>query len=86
MNDYWTLTELGTLFGVSSHVVGRTLKEIGLRTPTGQPTNEAISTDLARKFEGPQPWIALWKWDRKRVVPYLEAGGLERADDHVETQ
>lgn len=43
MNEYFTLTELGRLYGVSSHVVGRWLKNLGLRTESGQPSNQAFA-------------------------------------------
>lgn len=38
---YVTMRDLGTLLGVSSHAVGRKLKEVGLRDSEGQPTEKA---------------------------------------------
>jgi len=38
---YMTMRQLGTLFGVSSHVIGRKLKEVGLRSAEGHPTDKA---------------------------------------------
>jgi hypothetical protein len=43
MSDYVTMKELGKLFGTTSHVVGRTLKEVGLRTKEGKPTRAAFA-------------------------------------------
>ena len=77
-SDFWTLTELGkNYFGVSSHEVGKTLKSAKLRTKDGKPTSTAIELGLVRKFEGPQPWIPLWKWHKEKVLPYLKHHGLE---------
>ena len=81
MKDYWTLTQLGTLYDMTSHEIGKVMKYIGLRTPGGQPSDKAIDNELVREVEGPQPWITFWMWDRERVVPYLEAAGLGEIDN-----
>jgi hypothetical protein len=41
-----TMRKIGTLLRVSSHVVGRKLKEIGLRDADGEPTQEARTNGL----------------------------------------
>lgn len=38
---FMTMRKLGTLLRVSSHVIGRKLKELGLRDADGEPTQEA---------------------------------------------
>jgi len=81
MSDYCTLTTIGKRFDVSSRRVGKTLKEVGLRTPDGEPTTAAIKSGLVTKVEGPKPWILLWLWHSERVLPFLEFGGLELPDD-----
>ena len=48
------MRELGKQIGVTSHVVGRKLKEIGLRTAEGKPSARAIEggyTKPAQMFE-----------------------------------
>ena len=77
-SDFWTLTELGqNYFGVSRNEVGKTLKLAKLRTADGEPTPTAIELGLTRKCEGPQPWIPVWKWHKKKTLPYLKLHGLE---------
>jgi len=78
-SDFWTLTELGHNYfgGISGKEVGKTLKLARLRTPDGKPTSSAIELGLTRKFDGPQPWIPLWKWHKEKVLPYLKNHGLE---------
>jgi hypothetical protein len=38
---YKSMKELGRVLGLSSHVVGKSLKKIGLRDPEGKPTQIA---------------------------------------------
>jgi len=40
--EYMSLTQLGELFGATSHQVGKWLVEIGLRTPNMRPSAEAF--------------------------------------------
>ena len=39
---YMSMRELGEQLGVTSHVVGRRLKEVGLRTQEGKPSARAV--------------------------------------------
>ena len=82
-SDFWTLTELGYNYfgGISGKEVGKTLKAAKMRTPDGKPTSTAIELGLTQKFEGPQPWIPLWKWHKEKILPYLEYHGLERVEN-----
>ena len=79
-DDYVTMSELGPLFGTTSHQIGKTLKVANLRTPTGNPTLPAIERGLTRRFEGPKPWIPLWKWHKEKILFYLEYYGLRRVE------
>ena len=50
-NEFEIMREIGKVFGVSSHTVGRKLKELGLRTTDGKPSSEAFARGLVeRKF------------------------------------
>src|SRR5437763_1249425 len=40
-DEFWTMKEIGVALGVTSHVIGKRLKEIGLRTADGKPSGAA---------------------------------------------
>ncbi len=75
---YLTQTQVGSIFGTSSHVVGRWLIEIGLRTAKGRPTatahqggyNEAVPSHGSGYH---------WAWHAEKTVAALEAAGHRRA-------
>jgi hypothetical protein len=81
MSDaFCTMRNLGAVFDVSSHVIGRALKGLGLRTQDGQPSDQAKEIALVKEVNGPQPWVSLWLWHRDRTVALLEEVGFEPAD------
>jgi hypothetical protein len=81
MSDvFCTMRNLGAVFDVSSHVIGRTLKGLGLRTQDGQPSEQAKESGLVKQVAGPQSWVSLWLWHRERTVAILEEVGFEPAD------
>ena len=80
MNDFCTMRNVGAVFGVSSHFIGRALKELGLRTRDGKPSDRAKESGLVEAFAGPQPWITLWLWHRERTVALLEEVGFELSE------
>ena len=81
MNDtFCTMRSLGAEFGVSSHFIGRLLKEMGLRTPDGQPSYRAQDNGLVKLAVGPQPWIPLWLWHKELTTALLVDAGFEVAE------
>lgn len=79
MNDYLTLTELGRLYGVSSHVVGKWLKGLGLRC--GRHAGAVGPAQRLRRPKSltecvtPRRKIIQFNWRRnwsKKVVPHLQ--------------
>lgn len=77
-NEYGTMREIGRLFGVTNHTVGRKLKAIGLRTPDGKPSHEAFARGLVeQKFTDDRRHYC-WVWHTARTVPLLELAGLVR--------
>jgi len=85
---YLTLTQLGTLFGVSSHKVGQWLVEIGLRTDKKRPSKAAF--DGGYCDTGPTRGEGYhWVWHAEKTVKALEQAGYERVvnpnSDLVET-
>lgn len=72
-----TQTQVGSLFGVSSHVIGRWLIEIGLRTLKGRPTAAAHQGGYC----GPAPSHGNgyhWAWHSEKTVAALEVAGHRR--------
>jgi hypothetical protein len=73
--QYVTMRHLGTILGVSSHVVGRKLKEVGLRNAEGHPTDKAREgrfttwTFVEEKFN-----LDLWHQEKTLIVlrPLIE--------------
>lgn len=82
-NDFATMREIGSLFGVTNHTVGRKLKELGFRTPDGKPSHEAFARGLVeQKFTDDHKHYC-WVWHTARTVPLLEEAGLARKQPEV---
>jgi hypothetical protein len=74
-----SLTELGRLYGVSSHVVGRWLKGLGLRTEGGRPSPEAFARGYVGQRPSRQPGTYFWVWDAERTTAILDGMRYPRA-------
>jgi hypothetical protein len=76
-----TQTQLGKLFGVSSHVVGEWLVKRGLRdSKTKRPTAEAHRNGYCETApSGPTGYH--WAWDAQRTVAALTSAGHALVDD-----
>lgn len=72
---YLTQTQLGTLFGATSHEVGRWLVEVGLRDPkTKKPTDNAHRGGYCETAPSGQSGYH-WVWEAQKTVQrFLEAG------------
>lgn len=72
---YLTQTQLGSLFGASSHEVGRWLVEVGLRDPKAKkPTDTAHRDGYCETApSGPSGYHYVWE-AQKTVQRFLEAG------------
>jgi hypothetical protein len=65
---YLIQRELGAILRVSSHVVGRKLRELGLRGDKA-PTPKAIKNKMV---EGTmQDRFIQWRWNENKVLPLL---------------
>ena len=73
--DVLTQTQLGKLFGVSSHTIGRWLKEVGLRRPDGEPTQKAIDGGIAVSVTLDGDAHSFWGWAKGPTIRILEAAG-----------
>ncbi len=75
MNDeYTTMREIGKRFDATSHVIGRWLTEIGLRTESKEPSQKAIAGGYCKKrsFDGPGLQVV---WHVEKTVAALEQAG-----------
>ena len=72
MNDFLSLTEIGKLYGVSSHVVGRWLKNLGLRTESGSPSIQAFNEKYVSQRPSRQPGTYYHVWDAKKTTDLLD--------------
>ena len=71
--------QLGELFGVSSHVIGRWLVAAGLRTTDNKPSQYAHEHHYCERTQnGPTGYF--WTWDRLKTIKALEADGHVRVD------
>lgn len=75
-----TMKEIGQLFGVTSHVIGRKLKELGLRTEEGKPSRKAHEEGYCDQRWTQDGQHYLWAWNQGKTVEVLEAAGMKRVE------
>lgn len=83
-DDYWTMREIGRLFDLSSHKIGKKLKQLGYRTPDGKPSHKAFDEALVKQRWADDQPVYLWAWHRDKTVAVLEQAGLEKSRDVAE--
>ena len=75
---YVNQATLGRLFRVTSHIIGRALKQEGLRLPNGHPSPRAFQLGLVKKEPIPvQKSLDYWVWNMEKTIPHLESAGLK---------
>jgi len=79
--EYLSMKEIGALYGVSSHVIGRILKKYGLRTPEGRPSDGAFQDKFVTQRHSDDGTTYFYVWDIAKVTPILESAGLTRVAD-----
>ena len=75
--EFMTMTQIGQLFGVSSHQIGKWLVEIGLRTGGKSPSRAAFEYDFVTQAPSRNDCYN-WVWNSARTVAALEKAGHER--------
>ncbi len=75
-NEFCTMKEIGQAFGVTSHAIGKRLKEIGLRTMDGKPSREAFDEGYCEPHWTHDGKHYCWAWDKSKTMALLEASGL----------
>jgi hypothetical protein len=74
--EYVSLTELGTLFGTTSHIMGRALKRLGLWNPCDEPTIKAMVLGYVRpRGYSSECERTLNTWHRETTVAELQTAG-----------
>ncbi len=80
MNDeYLSQTELGKRYGVSSHVIGRWLKGLGLRTEGGSPSVRAFNEGYVSQRPSTQKDTYFYVWHRDKTCELFDGMGYPRA-------
>ncbi len=69
MSEYTTMKEIGKPLGLTSHEVGKRLKELGMRTSDGKPSWTAFQNKLVEQlWEGEN---YLWGWHAEKTTNIL---------------
>ena len=79
MGEYLSLTELGRLYGVSSHLIGKWLKGLGLRTMSGQPSGQAFAAGFVSSRPSRQPGTYFYVWHSRKTTDVLDGMCYPRA-------
>ena|SRR5579872_525796 len=72
--EFMTQTQIGKLFGVSSHKIGDWLRGLGLRDEDGKPTEEAHRGQFCKTAPSGQNGYH-WVWDSEKTVAALRDAG-----------
>jgi len=80
--EYVTMTQLGHLFGATSHEIGRWLVDIGLRTRSKLPSDRAIHGGYVTSIRTDGPF-ELISWHTVKTVAAIEAAGHRRVTPPV---
>ena len=76
--DYLTQSQLGQLFGATSHEIGRWLRELGFKRTDNRPSDEAIRSGVVENVMNGS--VHFPAWNKEKVVTLLEANGHRRSD------
>jgi hypothetical protein len=80
VSEYLTMKEIGCFFGVTSHAIGKKLKEIGLRTREGKPSGAAFAGGFCAQHWTRDMAHYSWAWHQGKTVGVLEKIGLTRQE------
>lgn len=83
MSAFTTMTEIGKLFGESSHTIGNWLVDVGLRTAEKKPSRKAFAGGYVKQLPTPgNPEGYFWGWHRLKTVFALEMAGHVQLAHH----
>ncbi len=72
-DSYRTMRAIGKPHGLTSHEVGRVLRDVGLRTPDGQPSELARSKGFCRPYTLDNTGRKAYRWLDSLVSSLAEA-------------
>jgi hypothetical protein len=75
-DEFKTMKEIGVRFGLSSHKIGKALKDMDLRTPNGRPSLRAFQESLVAQKLAPNGVNYIWIWHERRIVALLVEAGM----------
>lgn len=78
--EYFSQTELGRLYGVSSHKIGSWLVELGLRNAQKKPSAKAFDGGFVSRRESRQPETYFWVWHAEKTMQALDQAGKKRVE------
>ncbi len=71
-SDFLTMRQIGKPFGKTSHMIGRTLKELGLRTAEGKPSRAAFEGGYCEQ-RWTRDWAHYcWAWHGEKTIQLLQ--------------
>jgi predicted RNA binding protein YcfA (HicA-like mRNA interferase family) len=77
-NEFVTMKDLGRLYGLTSHQIGKLLKKLGLRTEQGKPSHAAFKGGYCDQRWSPDNNHYTWAWHAKMTSKILELNGCVR--------
>ena len=83
MNEFDSMTDLGTIFGVTSHKLGKWLVAIGLRTSDKKPSQKAFDEGFVTSAPTGRGAGYFYLWHRERTIQAVEAAGHFRVDQEI---
>jgi hypothetical protein len=82
MNDeFLSMTELGKLYGVSSHKMGKWLVDVGLRDKNKKPSRAAFEHGFVEQKGSTQPGTYFWVWHAEKTKWELGKAGHKTPQD-----
>jgi len=79
-SDYVTLTELGQLYGVTSHRIGKWLRHAGVRDKRGNPIEEGLM--MTKEALAPNGFTPFFMWHRESTIRLLDSLGYHRIKNY----
>jgi phage antirepressor YoqD-like protein len=79
-DEFLSMTELGKLYGISSHKMGKWLVELGLRNRDNKPSRAAFENGFVEQRDSTQPGTYFWVWHAEKTKWALEKEGHKRVE------
>ena len=80
-DEFMSQTDLGKLYGVTSHGMGRWLVALGLRTADKKPSTKAFQGGFDSRRDSTQPGTYYWVWQAEMTMLALQRAGHKRTTD-----